>query len=1078
MRPPHFADEVTAHKAALLNTLLWVSLGAVLVTAGTIPFILPHPAWFELVLGIEVVLILGCLALLRHGAVQQASQVFLGGIWLIIVIVAFFSGGVNADPFHATILVVLAAGLLLDTRTSFQLAGLSTLAGLGLLIAEERHWLPVPFFQHTPIFTWLEEGINFYLGATLLYLATQTIEKALHHSQQTEQALLEANRSLQASEQNYRQLMEQAADGIFILNGQNDCVDVNLRGCEMLGFSRAELLQMKTCEIIPTLDPKTPPLQIEWLQPGQTILLERPLRCKDGTLLSTEINARVLENGNLQAIVRDITARKRVEAELQASEARFRNYIDHATDAFFLHDSTGVLLDVNRQTCETLGYSREELLSMNPSALDASLDEQAFARLQTKIQTEGIATFETLHRRKDGTLLPVEVRLRLYEEQGQWVGISLARDITEQKRAEAERQAHIKFLESLDRISRTIQKSNDLNEMMRNVLEAVLTIFDGDQAWMLYPCDPEALYWSMTVEHTRPAYPGAFAKGLAYSTSPEIVHLFQATLAAEHPLQFRADSRPPLPAILAQDFEAQAQLSMALYPKLDKPYLFGLHQCSFPRVWTPEEEKLFQEIARRLEEALTSRLAYRNLRDSERKLEEAQHMAQVGYWEFDLEAGGVILSDESWRIFGWQPREGKLDLAWWYEEWQKTVLPEDIPTVRQALAEMLQNGQPFDIEYAISRGSELCIVNSRGNAIQDEGGRITRVFGMTQDITKLRKTEQALHENETLYRALFEQSYDGVILYDAATNQAVMANQALAEMLECEITDLIGMEPTDNINPQAFITSLETWRHTLIDGVLPPSEHRLLTHKGHLRDFEVTANTISDSRTGGPRLIQAVLRDVTDRKQAETHLKTALEEKEILLKEIHHRVKNNLQVISSLLYLQSLKITDETLLELFRESRNRVAAMGLVHEQLYQTDNFAKINFGLYARTLAESLLESYGVTETQISLSILTDDTPLDLNLAIPCGLLVSEIMSNALKYAFPYGQQGHISISLHLDQGAHHLRISDDGVGLPDATQIRAGSLGMQLIDRLVAQMGGVLVRTGPPGTTYHIQILPPLA
>ncbi|HNB54751.1 MAG TPA: histidine kinase dimerization/phosphoacceptor domain -containing protein, partial [Anaerolineales bacterium] len=211
--------------------------------------------------------------------------------------------------------------------------------------------------------------------------------------------------------------------------------------------------------------------------------------------------------------------------------------------------------------------------------------------------------------------------------------------------------------------------------------------------------------------------------------------------------------------------------------------------------------------------------------------------------------------------------------------------------------------------------------------------------------------------------------------------------------------------------------------------------------------------------------------DVTEQKKAEAQLRVSLQEKEILLKEIHHRVKNNLQVISSLLYLQSQKIKDERFIDLFRESQNRVAAMALVHEQLYQSNNFAEVNFGRYIRTLASSLFDSYGVDSSQIALGIHTDGSTLDVHTAIPCGLLLSEILSNALKYAFPEARRGRITINFYEEENMCHLWVADDGIGMPAPSHIRAGSLGLQLIDRLVAQIGGTMERNGTPGTSYHI-------
>ncbi|HNB55179.1 MAG TPA: histidine kinase dimerization/phosphoacceptor domain -containing protein, partial [Anaerolineales bacterium] len=344
-----------------------------------------------------------------------------------------------------------------------------------------------------------------------------------------------------------------------------------------------------------------------------------------------------------------------------------------------------------------------------------------------------------------------------------------------------------------------------------------------------------------------------------------------------------------------------------------------------------------------------------------------------------------------------------------------------------------------------------------------------KIFGIAQDITKRKQVELALQDRETLYRALFEQANDGVILHDALTGRTVAANQAIADLLECKVEDFVGKLYTDGIKANEIADIQTQWQFTLKKGYYPTYERLVQTLKGQSRYLETSAHVIYDDHNT-PRYVQTILRDITRRKKAEQQLQTALEEKEILLKEIHHRVKNNLQVISSLLYLQSQKIKDRHLEELFRESRNRVAAMALVHEHLYQSNNFAQVDFGSYANTLILALFDSYGIDTTQIQFEVESDGTTLDIHSAIPCGLLISEIISNSLKYAFPH-QNGKVTLTLRTSEARHHLWIQDDGVGMPPVSHQRPGSLGLQLIERLTAQIGGTLERQGPPGTVHHI-------
>ena len=317
----------------------------------------------------------------------------------------------------------------------------------------------------------------------------------------------------------------------------------------------------------------------------------------------------------------------------------------------------------------------------------------------------------------------------------------LASIAIERKRAEEERQAHLWFLESMDQVNRAIQGTNDLEQMMSDVLDAVLSIFNCDRAWLVYPCDPEAASWKVSMEHVRPEFPGAFALGLDLPVVPDVAKVFQTVRASSGPVRFGPASEHSLPAETAKRFSIQSIIAMAIYPKGDKPYMLGLHQCSYPRVWTPQEERLFQEIGRRLEDALTSLLMFRNQGESERKLEEAQSLAHVGHWERDTDTDLITWSDETYRIFGLHPQERILNLA----QLPELVHPEDKQIVTKAVAEALRGGPRYDVEYRVVRpNGEVRLVHSQGDVMWDESGRPRRMFGTVQDITERKRAEQRL----------------------------------------------------------------------------------------------------------------------------------------------------------------------------------------------------------------------------------------------------------------------------------------------------------------------------------------------
>jgi signal transduction histidine kinase/PAS domain-containing protein len=194
-------------------------------------------------------------------------------------------------------------------------------------------------------------------------------------------------------------------------------------------------------------------------------------------------------------------------------------------------------------------------------------------------------------------------------------------DVTERKRAEQEQRAQLWFLESMDAIDRAIQGTSDLEQTMSDVLDVVLVTFGSDRAWLIYPWDQGADSRRVRMERTRPEYAGAFRLGADTLNEPGTASIFRTVLAANGPVRFDPESDCALPAPTAERFGIKSTIAMAVYPKVDKPYMFGLHQCSYPRVWTPHEERLFHEIGRRLAAGLDTLLMFQNLRESQRKLE-------------------------------------------------------------------------------------------------------------------------------------------------------------------------------------------------------------------------------------------------------------------------------------------------------------------------------------------------------------------------------------------------------------------------------------------------------------------------
>jgi two-component sensor histidine kinase len=224
----------------------------------------------------------------------------------------------------------------------------------------------------------------------------------------------------------------------------------------------------------------------------------------------------------------------------------------------------------------------------------------------------------------------------------------------------------------------------------------------------------------------------------------------------------------------------------------------------------------------------------------------------------------------------------------------------------------------------------------------------------------------------------------------------------------------------------------------------------------------------------GRQVYFSVIRDITERKLAEEQIMSALKEKEILLKEIHHRVKNNLQVVASMLHLQAGYIKDGEARILFEESQKRVESMALLHEKLYQAKDLARIDFREYVVELTGNLLTLNTDRSERIEMNVDIEGVILDVNSSIPCGLIINELVSNALIHAFPEGRKGRIDISMRCgNERKVGLTVRDNGIGFPENIDFRnTASLGMQLVNSLVNQLGGLIELDRSEGTSFTIE------
>jgi len=380
----------------------------------------------------------------------------------------------------------------------------------------------------------------------------------------------------------------------------------------------------------------------------------------------------------------------------------------------------------------------------------------------------------------------------------------------------------------------------------------------------------------------------------------------------------------------------------------------------------------------------------------------------------------------------------------------------------------------FELEYQDTRGKDHTAEVSL-NPIFDEEGNIIEVAGISQAVTYKKAAEKKLKAQAAKIQAIFDST--AMLIWTVDMNYRIVSyNKIFAN----QHFKLLGREVSIGSN---FLKILEN--HLSEEANEELSEYFEGAFKGEKQQFEGRLTGRDGSKVWMETFFSPIYGDdnkikeisclsynVTDKKIIEQQMQDSIDEKEILLQEVHHRVKNNLQVISSILNLQSSYVKDENSLNILRESQNRIKSMSFIHESLYQTKDFSGIEFSGYILSLANNLVHSYSLERGLVHLRTDFDDTYLSLDQAIPCGLIANELISNSLKYAFNEGERGEIFVSTKSKGSKVKLIISDDGKGLPEGFDYEnSDSLGLQLVYTLKDQLDATIEVSTKKGTEYLI-------
>ncbi len=419
------------------------------------------------------------------------------------------------------------------------------------------------------------------------------------------------------------------------------------------------------------------------------------------------------------------------------------------------------------------------------------------------------------------------------------------------------------------------------------------------------------------------------------------------------------------------------------------------------------------------------------------------------------------------------------------------LLHEDFRDTVKTRGEKRQKGENVPDNYEmkiITKNKETKWLNYSARVIQYNGKKA--VLGIATDITESIRNQEKIRLSEEKYRNFVEHSSEGIfrlefkkpVSIDLAADEQVQlirknvyiaeCNNVFARMYDEDRPEkIIGKNVTklkfQNPDYNSRILKFVTQEYSVIE-----DETVEYDESGREKFFIVNISGVVES--GFLTNIWGVQRDITEKKRSEEALKRSLIEKDILLKEIHHRVKNNLQIVTSLLKLQAGYVHDEKIKQLFRESQNRVQSMSLIHQKLYQTRDLAHIDFKDYIETVTTHLQHSYGILEDRVKIHTDVRNMIMSIDNAIPAGLIVNELVSNSLKHAFPESRKGNVYINAAYDEynKEYWLLIRDDGIGMKVKPDIEnSGSFGLKLVHTLVKQLGGIIEIVTSGGSEFRI-------
>ena len=721
-----------------------------------------------------------------------------------------------------------------------------------------------------------------------------------------------------------------------------------------------------------------------------------------------------------EQLQREITERKRTEEACRESEEKFKELAEQSPNMIFIN-TMGKVVYVNEQCEKMTGYTKEEFYSPDFNffiLVNPDTKEPVEAAHKKHLNGEDVPPYEYTLLTKDGKGLDVINSTKLINYEGKQAILGIVTDISDRKRVE------IALRESEEKYRNLVERANDGIAIIQ---DSIIKYVNPGLAQMLgYSVD------ELTNKE--------FSKFVVPEELPNVAKRYEQRMKGEKIIPVYETK-----AYNKKGSIVDVELNAGLIHYDGRPADLVIVRDIVERKRAEEQLKKSEEMYR---------LIFENISDV--------------IFSADTNYNLINVTPSVERMAGMKPEEliGKP-----FKE-LKFLSPESMKNSFKNLDRILSGDQPpfTEYEFITKDGIKKFVEVKSTPTFKD--GKIVGITGLARDITERKEAEEKLRESEEMYRSLVKTLPDAVTMTDLEGNITYVSPRTLELHGFKSENELLGKSAFELIDPSEHEIAMKNLKKTLDVGFARNLEYTLKNKDG--TPFTGLLNTalIKDAH-GEPKSFIATTRDISERKHTEEQIKKSLDEKEVLLREIHHRVKNNIQVISSMLNLYSAYIKDEPYLDAFQDIQNRIKSMALIHEKLYQTKDMARVDFNEYIKDLINGLFRFYGININKIKPKIEVKGVTLGLDSGIPCGLIINELVSNSLKHGFGKDMEGMIHIKMKPEnENAVALIVSDNGKGFPQDLNFKnTKTFGLQLVITLVEQLGGSIELNNEGGTEFKI-------